>query len=336
MSSILKPIDLPTGELNSKANMFSKAVEIRLSDIGEKYVDMQRLRYNVEKIKQYCKDQNQDWIVLITGGEGTGKSTVGRHMAEMFDPKFDVETQMVYSFNEEYSYLKFIKDFRHKPYRAVVFDEAVTALFSRDHAKSEVRDAIKIFNLNRQLNHFSILIVPSFWSIDVDIRERRARSMLYVFQDEYNYSRRFAYFSRKKIPNISSNDHARKVFLSSALFLKYFKPNFIEAFPKMSAEKELAYDVLKKDHFTTFIDELDDKYNKSPAAKMDMRFRKNRQAKGLEVKPDPSCYTKVKTDMRLKKNRIEAGLDVAGMDVKEEPKVKRPRGRPRKILADKF
>lgn len=263
MSSIILPSsDLPKIKLHSNSNIFSKAVELRLDEVGDKYISMQRLRYNVEKIKDYCMTQNQDWIVLITGGEGSGKSTIGRHMAEMFDPKFSISKQMVYTFNEEYSYLDFINNFRNKPYRAVVFDEAVTALFARDHSKGEVRDAVKIFNLNRQLNHFSILIVPSFWGIDVDLRERRSRSLLYVFQDEYNYRRRYAYYSRKKIPNISTNDMARKVFLSSSLFLKHFKPDFIEAFPKLTKGKEDAYKRLKISHFSSFMDKLDVKYNK--------------------------------------------------------------------------
>lgn len=261
-SVVLPPSDLPNPNLHENSTIFSKAVELRLDDIGDKYASMQRLRYNVEKIKQYCIAQNQDWIVLIVGGEGSGKSTIGRHVAEMFDPNFSIGKQMVYTFNEEYSYLDFIKNFRRKPYRAVVFDEAVTALFSRDHARGEVRDAVKIFNLNRQLNHFSILIVPSFWGIDVDLRERRSRSLLYVFQDEYTYKRRFAYYSRKKIPNISSNEMARKIFLSSSLFLKHFKPDFIEAFPQLPKAKEDAYIRLKTDHFSSFMDDLDNKYNK--------------------------------------------------------------------------
>jgi len=230
---------------------------------------MHNLRYNVERIKRYCIKHNQDWIFLITGGEGSGKSTLGQHLAEMLDPKFNMKKQMVYSFDEEYSYFDFIKGFRHKPFRAVVFDEAVTALFSRDHAKSEVKDTVKLFNLNRQLNHFSILIVPSFWGMDVDLRERRSRTMLYVFQDQFNFTHKYAYYSRRKIPNISMNSHARKLFLSSSLFIKHFKPDFMETFPKMTAKKEKEYKKFKTNHFDIFVDDLERKYQ-------DKRNKKNK------------------------------------------------------------
>jgi len=242
--------------------VFSEHVDNRMDVHKDKKVSLQKLRYNCEQIVKYCKAQNQDWIFLITGGEGTGKSTIGRHLAEILDPEFDMLSQMVYSFNEEYSYLDFIQNFRDKPYRSVLFDEAVTTLFARNHSSGTVVDAVKIFNMNRQLNHFSILIVPSFWGIDIDIRERRARTMLYVFQDELTFKRKYAYYSRRKIPNISNSDVARKLFASPSAFINLVKPNYVESFPKLGRRKEDTYIGLKADHFTTLIDKLDAKYQK--------------------------------------------------------------------------
>lgn len=239
---------------------FADKVEERLEIVKEVPKSLLKMRYIVEKIKKYCIRFNQDWLFLICGGEGSGKSNLGIQLAYILDPDFEMDKQMVYSFNEDYPYLKFIQDFREKPFRTVVFDEAVTALFSREHQKSEVRDAIKIFNMNRQLNHFSILIVPSFWSMDVDIRERRARTFLYVFQNEFNYKRYYAYYSRKKIPNISSDGNSRSLFLSPSLFLDHVKPNYVEPFPKMPEFIQGKYDGMKKDYFKEMLDNMAQKY----------------------------------------------------------------------------
>lgn len=263
---LLNPEDLTDDEdmdnVEFGKHFFSRAVEKRLSKTEEVFKPMQRLRHNIEGIKKHCRAQNQDWITMVVGGEGTGKSTIGRHIADMFDHKFQISKQMVYSFNDELGYLDFIDRYRRKPFRAVIFDEAVTSLFSRDHARGEIKDAVKMFNLNRQLNHFTILIVPSFWSIDLDLRERRTKSLIYVFMDPYTSQRKFAYYSRLKVAGISSSGYARKIFLSPKLFLKHFKPDFVEAFPRMSKKKEEAYLKLKRDNFSTFLGELHDKYDK--------------------------------------------------------------------------
>jgi len=254
-------IVVPKGS-SLNAVSLAEQVEMRLNCDVLKHKDLRRLRQIIPKVTAYCKRYNQDWIFMIAGGEGSGKSNIGLQLASIIDPEFDLSTQMVYSFAQEYSYLNFIHEFKDKPFRAVVFDEAVTALFSREHQKAEVRDAIKIFNMNRQLNHFSILIVPSFWSLDVDIRERRARTFIYVFQNEYNFGRYYAYYSRKKIPLISTNDMARKTFLSSTLFMKTVTPNYVERFKRMPAELESKHLVMKRDYFEDMMVDMNTKWQK--------------------------------------------------------------------------
>lgn len=259
-------IETPSGLVVPKHSLnnvsLADQVETRLNCDVLRHKDLRRLRQLIPRIVAYCKRYNQDWIFMIAGGEGSGKSNIGLQLAHIVDPEFELANQMVYSFAEEYSYLEFIKNFKDKPFRAVVFDEAVTALFSREHQKAEVRDAIKIFNMNRQLNHFSILIIPSFWSLDVDIRERRARSFIYVFQNEHNFGRYYAYYSRKKIPLISTNDMARKTFLSSTLFMQTVNPNYVERFKRMPASIESKYLVMKRDYFEEMMDDMNTKWMK--------------------------------------------------------------------------
>lgn len=248
--------------ISKEPYIFTKAVEERMSRPVKKPKPMAILAKNIEGIKKLCRTQNQDWVTMIVGSEGSGKSTVGRHIAEMFDPKFNMKKQMIYSFNEEMSYIEFIKKFRNKPFKANIFDEGVTLLFSRDHQKAETKDAVKIFQMNRQLNHFNILIVPSFWGIDLDIRERRTKSLIFVFMDpRRNMQRRYAYYSRQKIVSISSNPKARFLFQTPNLFIKYFKPDFIESFPKMDKKKEKQYIKLKRDNFTSFMNDIENKHN---------------------------------------------------------------------------
>ena len=248
--------------ISKEPYVFTEAVKERMSRPVKIKKPMEVLAQNIEGIKKYCRAQNQDWVTMIVGSEGSGKSTMGQHLAEMFDHKFNMKKQMIYSYDKDYSYLDFIKKFTNKPFRANVFDEAVTELFSRDSQKAESKSIVKIFQLNRQLNHYNILILPSFWGIDKDIRERRVKSLIFVFSDPYrNSQRRYAYYSREKIMRISLNSESSKLFLSPKQFMKYYKPDFIESFPKMSVKKERAYIKFKKKNFQSFMDDLTAKSN---------------------------------------------------------------------------
>ena len=225
------------------------ASRVKRGVVVKKLLPLDKLRPNIIRIKEFVKREDQDWVILIVGGEGSGKSTLALQIALLLDPLFDVRKQLIYNFKEEqYSYLEFLRNFKDKPLRSVVFDEAITSLFSRQHASKDNANIIKLFNMNRTYNHFSILVVPSFWSMDKDIRERRARTLLYVFQDRDNYSRKYAYYSREKIADISSNDYLRKMFLSPKKFLRSIPPEYVEPFGPMGGQVWRDYIDMKRDY----------------------------------------------------------------------------------------
>lgn len=264
-TTFLRPrpiVDIPKNVKRPKIQFTSihDIVVDRMNKTKKRRGTLYKLQKNIAGIKAYCKSQNQDWVIIIAGLEGAGKSNLGIHVAVKFDRKFDMYKQMIYTFNEEASYLDFIKNYRNTPYATCLMDEAVTVLFSRDHASGEVKDAIKIFNMNRQLNHFSIIIAPSFWNLDLDIRERRARTLLYVFQNKTTYKRYYAWYDKKQMIAISQSDTARKEFSSPAVFLSHFVPKFIEAFPLMPRKYRPIYNRFKRDNFDDFVDVISNKY----------------------------------------------------------------------------
>ena len=241
---------------------FSEVIKKRMQRETQKPKDFRKLLPNLKAIRDYCETENQDWVFLVSGMEGAGKSTLALQLAQLLDPKFEFDDQMIYSWNEEYNYLDFIQKFRNDPFRSVVFDEAITVLFSREHASGGVKDAVKVFNLNRDLKHFSILVVPSPWSLDIDLRERRARSFFYVFQNIKNHKRYYAYYSAKKMVRISQDEGLRKLFRYPRLFMNRVHPNFIEAFPKLEGHYENRYLCYKRNFFDDMISGMQTKYGK--------------------------------------------------------------------------
>lgn len=231
---------------------FADVVERRLAVKTGKLPTLVKLRYMVDKMKELVETEDQDWVTIICGAEGSGKSNLAIQLASIFDPEFDIETQMVNSYSEDYSYMDYLKKYKDIKYKSVVFDEAVIALFSRESAKSGNINITKMFNMNRQLNHYSILTLPGFWSLEKDMRERRVRSLLYVFAEPKTRVRKYAYYSREKVSKIVSNPGLRSLFLSPKRFMNSMKPNFVEPFPKMDIRYRRAYLARKKSGFNEF------------------------------------------------------------------------------------
>lgn len=239
---------------------FATVIEKRASKEREAPKDFKKLLPNLKKIHEFCETENQDWVFLVSGMEGAGKSTLALHLALLMDPRFEFEDQMIYSWNEEYGYLDYIKKFRHSPFRSVIFDEAICVLFSREHASGDVKDAVKVFNMNRDLKHFSFLVLPSPWSLDIDLRERRARCLFYVFQNVKNHKRYYAYYSAKKLVRISQDERLRKLWRYPKLFMNNLHPDFVESFPKLEGHYESGYLRYKRDYFNDLIATMDAKY----------------------------------------------------------------------------
>lgn len=235
---------------------FADAVQHRLDITEARLTNMSKLRRVVKLMKAHVQDEDQDWVFMVCGYVGHGKSNLAMNLAIMIDPEFDIDTQMVNSFDEDYSFIDYTEKYMDVKYKAVLFDEAIVALFSKDSPTYSSKSITKLFNMNRQLNHYYILTVPDFWSIEKYTREQRTRSMLYVFPDRNTRRRLYAYYSRDKITKLTSNPGLRSVFSSSRKFLKAFPPDFIEPFPMMPLKYRNKYQKRKKGGLKDFFGEL--------------------------------------------------------------------------------
>ncbi|AAM05972.1 hypothetical protein [Methanosarcina acetivorans] len=211
--------------------------------------EMHFLKTTVKNIKRHCKALNQDWVIFVTGTEGSGKSTLSSHVCSLLDPDFSIDESMIYSFRDgPHSFLKFYTKFQDTPFKVAWYDEAVTVLFSQRHSSKNSADAQEIFKIKRASNHFDVLVSPSFWDVVPDIRERRVKSLLYTFTEVYHpydnkveYKHFYAYFSGDKIIKLSLNRKAKFAFRSPKELFKIVKPDFIEEFPAMEKSIESDY-----------------------------------------------------------------------------------------------
>jgi len=121
----------------------------------------------LKKRLDFAKKQisrNNDVVGLISGDEGSGKSTIGANiMRYMSDDTFNPAVNMIGAEDDE-SVLKKIEDTPNKG--ALMFDEGNSYFLSTETMKKEQRDLHKLFSIFRQKNMFVLIVAPSFFRLN--------------------------------------------------------------------------------------------------------------------------------------------------------------------------
>lgn len=124
------------------------------------------INWLVDQIK-YKIEKKFDQVILITGRERSGKSTLGLKLASMLDPDFTLDRL---AFTQE----EFKELVREAPDEsAIVMDEAGVAMFSRDWMTKGQKELIKAFICFGIKRLKAILILPHITMLDYQLRCRR-------------------------------------------------------------------------------------------------------------------------------------------------------------------
>ncbi len=164
---------------------------------------------NIVKKRVISKDR--DWVCVIDGEEGSGKSVLAQQIAKYLDPNFSIDNIV---FNSD-AFLKIIKDPKTKKGTAIVLDEAFAAANSRASLSEVNRSMIGVATEMRQKNLFIIFCIPSFFDLDKYFALWRCRALFHVYftNDE---DRRYVIFSK---------DQKKMLYLFGKKFYSYAKPH---------------------------------------------------------------------------------------------------------------
>jgi len=220
------------------------------------------LHANLSAIKNEVVTQNQDWIFQVCGEVGVGKSTLALELAMFLDPTFDMSTQMIWEMSD---WARFNRNdlYGNTPFKVMLFDEAVSMLFSREGTKGENTDLIKWLTKARACNYYVIFVIPNPWSLDLKIREERSKTMLFTWKnkEQKNQRRYYSWYNASQLSGIAQNQkNASKLLRNPKEFIKRFRPSFTEAFPRLEPAVETAYLKYKKTDYRAFTDGLIKKY----------------------------------------------------------------------------
>lgn len=134
---------------------------------------------NLTEIKRLVK-KDWDFVFIIDGMEGGGKSTFAIQLAIYLDNDFNLSRVVFDSEAFEKAVLKAEK------YQAIIYDEAITGLYSREAMQYINTTLTKLLAQIRQKNLFIFVILPSFFDLDKYVAMWRARGLFHIYTKDFS------------------------------------------------------------------------------------------------------------------------------------------------------
>lgn len=187
--------------------------------IHDYYIDGY-LKSNLDALKKNVR-KDYDAFALIVGREGFGKTTLSFQIALYCDPTFNLSRVC---FTAE-QFLDAVQN--ADKYQAIVFDETMGYLSSRNGMSRFNRALIKVMSEMRSKNLFVFLNIPNFFMMDWYVALHRTTGLLYVYKRSFFGS--YDYPTKKKLYMEGKRHHAYSTPPNfRGRFVKYFPLNFKE------------------------------------------------------------------------------------------------------------
>lgn len=144
-------------------------------EVVDYYIE-KRLKKNLDVIKHRILSKDKDYVMVVDGGEGTGKSTLAIQMGKYVDPSLNLDR---ITFTGE--------DFRKaiigaQKGQCVIYDEAITGL-SSTQSLSKINNMLKSLMMQmRQKNLLVIVVIPTIFALDRYVAIFRARVLIHTYE----------------------------------------------------------------------------------------------------------------------------------------------------------
>ncbi len=187
--------------------------------------------YLEKVVKPRINKKNRDYLLVVTGHEGIGKTTFAAQNAEFLSEGKIRPDQICQDFNEfKKAYLNAKKG------EWVMFDEAGTGLLSRESMKRENIDFVKIAMTSRFKNVGLIFCLPSFFYLDKYFREQRINLLVHIPK-----TGKFLVYGKKEIIHLSVYGIGRRRGKVDPLLRGYFRKQFPPRLEKEVRAREIAF-----------------------------------------------------------------------------------------------
>ena len=143
-----------------------------------------------ENVKPAVQKEDFDFVMVVDGEEGSGKSVLAFQIGKVLDPNLNMD-------NICFTADDFINAItKAKKNQCIIFDEGFTGLSSRA-SLSEINNlVISMMMEMRQKNLFVIIVMPSVFMLDKYAVFHRAKGLFHVYMDS-NRRGFWRFFNRK-------------------------------------------------------------------------------------------------------------------------------------------
>lgn len=163
----------------------------------------------LEKVKKNVTKKDRDYVMVIDGEEGSGKSVLAMQIAKFLDPKFNIDN---ICFNAD-TFIERLK--RAHKHSCIVLDEAFSSANSRSALTEVNRSMIGVATEMRQQNLFVIIVIPSFFDLDKYFALWRCRNLFHVYFKKDGSRGSYIIFPKTK---------KKYLYLTGKKFYDYRKP----------------------------------------------------------------------------------------------------------------
>jgi len=192
------------------------------------------LKSNLDAILKIVK-KDWDFVFCLDGMEGGGKSTFAIQMALYLDPTLTLD-RIVFDAQD------FEKEvINAKKYQAVIYDEAITGLYSREAMQHINTTLTKLLAQIRQKNLFIFVIIPTFFDLDKYVAMWRSRGLFHIYTKDFNRGY-FVFYDHEKKKNLYAKG---KKFYNYHLQKPNFKGRYTKYNPFLKAYQKKKFQSLK-------------------------------------------------------------------------------------------
>jgi len=190
------------------------------------------LRSNLDIMREEIK-KDWDFVILIDGREGAGKSVLAQTVAKYLDPTLDVKNIVF----RPQDFVDRVKGINEK-FKCIIYDEAYGGLCSSTALHAKNKAIRQMLTEIRMKNLFLVIVLPSFFDLVKYVAMWRSACMLHVrveklkrgFFSFYNYTKK------------------KDLYINGKKFYSYQKPSpdFFGRFTNQYTVDESIYKARKK------------------------------------------------------------------------------------------
>lgn len=228
---------------------------------------MELLDRTLTYIDNFRRKKNADWVGLIVGPPGTGKSNLGIYCGMKLDKNFTVE-KISNSPTETVTLFK-----TSDRYSTILYDEGMKSLMSRRAMSTDNIEQISSMAQLRQKRNLVVFIVAQDLNlIEKHIKSSRAFSLFRCMfgRDENGMPQQgpVAVYGIKGL---------RQIKVDTQGVVRWPKPNYIDNVPDVSGTKiwkdyEKISDTQKDDSIQTSLDKMEEKSGKKQRVNLEMEL----------------------------------------------------------------